>query len=175
MIKIALLGYITSPPQNYQNYFWDAPPRPRSPCPSFFRACLLSPHLWETVVSFLVAPEACGSSQARDQTCATAVTTLNPYPLHHQGTPEFVFCINRKPRLKAWTQKGRLVIKSLFQNCVHVQLTAEAKGYILVIHNFTAVRSVMLDLIGKEWCPLISGTSFILFLLLAHPLSWCHR
>ena len=31
---------------------------------------------------------ACKSSQARDQTQATAVTTKDPYPLGHQGTPK---------------------------------------------------------------------------------------
>ena len=37
---------------------------------------------------FMAAPKACRSSQARDQTPATVVTTLNPNLLSHQETPE---------------------------------------------------------------------------------------
>lgn len=32
----------------------------------------------------------CGSSQARGQSHATAVTMLNLYPLGHQGTPSYL-------------------------------------------------------------------------------------
>ena len=43
----------------------------------------------EAPLCFSSMPVACRSPQARDLTCATAVTTPNPYPLCHQGTPSW--------------------------------------------------------------------------------------
>ena len=42
---------------------------------------------------FLAMPVTCRSSQARDRTHITAVTTLDPQSLGHQGTPSHVFTI----------------------------------------------------------------------------------
>ena len=60
-------------------------------------------------LSFLAVPMACRSSQAKDRTCATAVTTLNPQSAELPGNSSLVFYLHVSNNYWCWASFHMLI------------------------------------------------------------------